>query len=90
MGHIVGQLLGMVASGFVLFKFRPRAVSVQVWNVLGGLCMVVGLFINSQTACERAPWIRPGGTLSAKIVGSKFREYFTVLFGNLSYFHWIC
>ena len=83
MGHIIGQLLGMVASGFVLFKFRPRAVSVQVWNVLGGLCMVVGLFINSQTACERAPWIRPGGTLSAKIVGSKFREYLLYsIFGN--------
>ena len=52
--------------------------------------MVVGLFINSQTACERAPWIRPGGTLSAKIVGSKFREYLLYsIFGNLSYFNWI-
>ena len=60
-GHVIGQTIGMITAGFVIYKFKPKAIYVCLWTVLGSLFLTTGLFGISYTSCKRAPWITTRG-----------------------------
>ena len=48
---MVFSAIGILASGLIVTKFKPKARSLALWNVFEGLFAVLGMFAYIQLGC---------------------------------------